>query len=72
VADLRDSGIVADIDLMRRNLAKNFKYADSIEAHYTIIVGEKEAEVSSVTLRDMGSGEQVLVKINDLVGRLKK
>ena len=72
VADLRESGTVADIDLMRRNLAKNFKYADSIGARYTIIVGEKEAEVSSVMLRNMSSGEQELVKIDDLVGRLKQ
>ena len=72
VADLRESGIVADIDLMRRNLAKNFKYADSIGARYTIIVGENEAEHNSVTLRNMSSGEQVLVKIDDLVDRLKQ
>jgi histidyl-tRNA synthetase len=71
VADLREAGIVADIDLMRRNLAKNFKYADSIGARFTIVVGEKEAEMGSVTLRDMSSGEQVLVKCQDLVGRLK-
>ena len=72
VADLRESGTVADIDLMRRNLAKNFKYADSIGARYTIIVGEKEAEVSSVMLRNMSSGEQELVKIVDLVSRLRQ
>lgn len=72
VADLRGAGIVADIDLMRRNLAKNFKYADSIGARYTIVVGEKEAEVGSVSLRDMSSGEQALIKIDDLAGRLKQ
>jgi histidyl-tRNA synthetase len=72
VAELRASGIVADIDLMRRNLGKNFKYADSIGARYAIVVGEKEAEADSVTLRDMGSGEQSLVKTGDLVDMLKK
>jgi histidyl-tRNA synthetase len=72
VADLRDAGIVADIDLMRRNLAKNFKYADSIGARYAIIVGEKEAEVDSVMLRDMRSGEQSPVKNDELTARLKQ
>jgi histidyl-tRNA synthetase len=72
VADLRGSGIVADIDLMRRNLAKNFKYADSIGARFTIVVGEKEMEEASVSLRDMSSGEQALVKTDDLVDRLKR
>ncbi|HEY3420376.1 MAG TPA: histidine--tRNA ligase [Methanomassiliicoccales archaeon] len=72
VADLRESGIVADIDLMRRSLAKNFKYADSIAARYAIIVGEKEEEAASVTLRNMGSGEQSLVKTEDLIERLRQ
>jgi histidyl-tRNA synthetase len=72
VAELRAAGIVADIDLMRRNLAKNFKYADSIGARFTVIVGEKEAEIDSVTLRNMSSGEQTLVKMVDLIDQLKQ
>jgi histidyl-tRNA synthetase len=72
VADLRGSGIVADIDLMRRNMARNLKYADSIGARYAIVVGEKEAEIDSVTLRDMVTGEQTLVRTSNLANFLGK
>jgi histidyl-tRNA synthetase len=72
VAELRESGIVADIDLMRRNLAKNFKYADSVGARYAIVVGEKEAEASSVTLRDMSSGAQTLIRTDELIEHLQR
>ncbi|MDD1770444.1 MAG: histidine--tRNA ligase [Methanomassiliicoccales archaeon] len=71
-AELRNSGIAADVDLMRRNLGKNFKYADSIGAKFAIIVGEKEMADGSVALRDLKSGEQTLVKRAELVDALQR
>jgi histidyl-tRNA synthetase len=66
VARLRARGIAADVDLMRRNLAKNLRYANSIKARKAVIVGEKELETQSVVVRDMETGEQRAVKIDDL------
>jgi histidyl-tRNA synthetase len=67
VSMLRRSGVRADVDLMRRSLGKSFKYADSVGAKYAVIVGEKELDQNSVTVRDMGSGEQKLVSLQALV-----
>jgi len=64
---LRARGIAADVDLMRRNLAKNLKYANSIKARRAVIVGEKELETRCVIVRDMETGDQRAVKIDDLV-----
>jgi histidyl-tRNA synthetase len=72
VAELRRSGISADVDLMRRGVGKSLKYAATVPSRYAVIVGEKELESSSVTLRDMNSGEQTLVKMEDLVKELKR
>jgi histidyl-tRNA synthetase len=66
-AMLRKGGLSADMDLMRRNMGKNFKYADSVGAENVIIVGEKELETGSANVRNMRTGEQVLVGIHDLV-----
>ncbi|NYT12191.1 MAG: histidine--tRNA ligase [Methanomassiliicoccales archaeon] len=66
VSMLRRSGVRADVDLMRRSLGKSFKYADSVGAKYAIIVGEKELEQDSVTIRNMESGEQKLVDLPGL------
>lgn len=69
-AMLRKGGLSADMDLMRRNMGKNFKYADSVGAENVVIVGEKELESGSVNIRDMRTGEQVLVGIYDLIDHL--
>lgn len=66
VASLRAAGVRADVDLMRRNMSKNLKYASSVNARYAVIVGEKEMAQESVTLRDMGTGAQRLVRIDSL------
>ena len=70
-AELRSKGITTDVDLMRRNLGKNFKYADAIGAKFVVIVGEKEAAQDSVTVRDLKTGEQRLVSKSDLSQTLK-
>jgi len=70
-AMLRKEGIRADVDLMRRNLAKNLKYADSIGARRAVILGEKELGLGAVTVRDMVSGEQSTIPIGDLPGYIK-
>ncbi len=66
VARLRSAGIRADVDLMRRNMSKNLKYASSAGAKCAIIVGSKEMADDSVTLRDMRTGDQKVVALGDL------
>lgn len=64
---LRRNGVSSDVDIMGRKMAKAMKYASSARARYAVIVGTKELEQDSVTLRDMSSGDQRLVRIEDLV-----
>lgn len=70
VSELRTEGISSDIDIMGRKMAKALKYASAIGARYAVIVGAKELENGSVTLRDMKSGNQTVVKTADLVKSL--
>jgi len=72
VSMLRRAGISADIDIMRRGVGKSLKHAASLKARYSVIIGEKELESESVTLRNMSSGEQSLVKMDELVARFKE
>ena len=71
LAMLRRSGISSDMDIMGRKMAKAMKYASGARARYVVIVGAKELEEGSVTLRDMASGEQTLVKIDALAQSIK-
>ena len=72
VARIRQQGIHADVDLMRRTLSKNLKYASSTGARFAVIVGKEEMAKRSVTLRDMKSGGQQVVPADDIGKELAK
>jgi len=69
---LRDKGISVDFDLLRRGMGKSFKYADAKHAEKVIIVGPKELEKNTVTLRDMKTGNQEIVTVSEIFTKLKK
>jgi len=64
---LRLKGYSSDIDLMRRGVGKALKYANSIDAKNSIIIGPEEIEKKCLTIKNMESGEQKTIKINDLI-----
>jgi len=66
VSRLRAQGLRADVDLMRRTMSKNLKYASAVGARYAVIVGKEEMAKRSVTLRDMKTGKQEVVPADDL------
>ena len=72
VQKLRNQNISTDIDLLKRGIGKSIKYASSIDAEKVIIIGPDELEQDSMTIRDMKSGEQKLVNINDYPPSSKK
>ena len=64
VKKLRAKGISCDYDLMNRKLGKQLGSASDYP--YVLIIGEKELAKKSVTLRDMKTGKEKLVKIDKL------
>ena len=68
---LRKQNITADIDLLQRGISRSLKHASTINAEKTIIVGPKELEKNSVTIRDMKTGKQEIVKIKEIKKHLK-
>lgn len=67
VSLLRNAGISADVDLMGRKMSKAMKFASDAKARKVLIVGSKEMEEGAVTLRDMITGKQTIVKIWNIV-----
>ncbi|MDI3472035.1 MAG: histidyl-tRNA synthetase [Thermotogaceae bacterium] len=59
--NLRDRGIVVEMDLMKRNIRNQMKYADRLGAKYVLIIGDDELEKGVLTIRDMETGQQVEV-----------
>jgi len=69
---LRKEGVITEVDLLRRGVGKSLKHANSKNSEKAIIIGPKELEKDSVTLRDMKTGDQQLVKIKDILSKLKR
>jgi histidyl-tRNA synthetase len=68
---LRMAGISADKDHMNRSLKAQFKYADKLNASYTIVIGENELENDTVSLKNMKTSEQVQVKLSNIINELE-
>ena len=65
--ELRKQNIKTDLDLLNRGIGKSMKYANSINAKKVIIIGPDELEKDSVTIKDMESGEQKVIKIKNIL-----
>lgn len=64
---LRAENIPSIVDMMGRKLGKQFEYADKKGIPNVVIVGERELAKGAVMVRDMKTGEQEEVKLDDLV-----
>jgi histidyl-tRNA synthetase len=69
-AQLRGKGIASETDLNERNLKKQFDYANALSIPYIIIVGQKEIESGQYTLRDMSSGDEKKLSIDDIISEV--
>ncbi|ODV50675.1 histidyl-tRNA synthetase [Methanohalophilus euhalobius] len=53
------------LDIMQRNFKGQLSHANNIGARYVVIVGKREMEAGKVTLKDMESGEQHQLTVED-------
>jgi histidyl-tRNA synthetase len=70
-ASLRRSGISAATAAGEKSLKAQLRQADALNVRYTVIVGEDEVKVGSVTLRDMSTARQETLPAARLAERLK-
>ncbi len=64
---LRKSGIYTDINLTKRGISKQLEYANSLKFRYVIIVGESEQSSNKVKLRDMVTGNEELLGLDEAI-----
>ncbi|MBI2565232.1 histidine--tRNA ligase [Candidatus Woesearchaeota archaeon] len=72
VKKLRDSEIEADLDQVGKSISKNLDYADKLGIAYAIIVGEDELKKNKVKLKDMKTGKEEYLSVEDVINKLKK
>lgn len=70
--EMRQKGITAEMDTLARNIKGQFKYADRLNARYTLVIGENELEKGVVSLKDMKNSQQREIKIDDIYKEVMK
>ncbi|MEM0154234.1 MAG: histidine--tRNA ligase [Methanothrix sp.] len=69
---LRSAGIDVDLNQASRNISNQLSYASSLGIPYSIVVGPKEQESGKVKLRDMDTGEELEISIDEAITKISK
>jgi histidyl-tRNA synthetase len=62
---LRQEGISAQTDVMGRSLRAQMKYADKINAKFTIVIGDNEIADGLADVKNMKTGEKTRIALTD-------
>ncbi|MGW0702814.1 histidine--tRNA ligase [Streptomyces sp. NPDC002867] len=71
VTELRKAGVAADFSYGGKGLKGAMKNANRSGARYALVAGERDLSEGVVQLKDMESGEQQPVALDDVVARLR-
>ncbi len=63
--NLRVKGLIVDYDPDKSSLKAQFKAADASNAKFAIIVGESELATKTLNLKDLSTGEQLSLPLDD-------
>jgi len=69
---LRDAGINTETDLVGRGISKNLDFANSYKIPYVLFIGKQEVEQGKFKLKDMKSGEEELLSVEEIIEKLSK
>ena len=70
VAKVRAAGIRAEIYPDSTKMKKQMSYANAKQIPYVVLAGDNEIAASKVTLKNMETGEQMLVSPDELIAKL--
>ena len=71
VTELRKNGVAADFSYGGKGLKAAMKAANRSGARYALVLGERDLADGVVQLKDMESGEQAAIGVNEIVAELE-
>jgi histidyl-tRNA synthetase len=71
VKHLRDNAVNAELYPDSVKMAKQLKYADAKKIPFVALIGSEELKTSDITIKNMSSGEQSKVTMDELLRILK-
>ncbi|MCL4388163.1 histidine--tRNA ligase [Candidatus Marsarchaeota archaeon] len=69
---LRNAGIEVDLNQASRNISNQLSYASSLSIPYSVVVGPKEQENGSIKLRNMDTGDESEMSIDEAIAIISK
>lgn len=72
VHELRTNGIQVDKDYQGRKMKAQFKAADRFQSKYVLVLGDEELEKKTINLKEMETGQQLEVPVENLIEELRK
>jgi histidyl-tRNA synthetase len=64
---LRRNNIACDVNLTKRHISKQLEYANALNISHVIIVGKKELQEGKIKIRNMESGEEKILSIDETI-----
>ena len=68
---LRLAGIRAQLYTEQKKFKQKMAYADKIGVPYTAFLGEDEVRQGAVSVKDMASGQQITVPVDEAVASIR-
>jgi histidyl-tRNA synthetase len=68
---LRDAGVLVEVEVMGRRMAKALEDADRRRVNFAIIVGERELSEGAVVVRDLAKRRQSTVRVERIIDVIK-
>ena len=68
---LREAGIKNEIYAEDAKTKNKFSYVDSLNIPYCIVIGQDEIDKNMYTLKNMTTGEQEMLSIEDIISKIK-
>jgi len=62
---LREAGLKVEIDLMDKGVSKNLDYANSLKIPFVAFIGDSEIAEQKIKLKNMHSGKEELVSLDE-------
>lgn len=74
VQNLRENGFWAEKDLSEKSLKAQMKYADKLNARFSLVLGDDEIKTGQAVLKNMKTGEKINVslKVLDMLYKVLK
>lgn len=72
VYGLRKEGIRAERDYLERSVKAQMKYANKLNARYSLVLGDDEINAGSAELKHMETGDKVLLPLGEIAKYIKE